>query len=76
MRPSSPQKDSIGGNGTGPGQVDSKKFKDLTENWGNLPERERAKALADLTRDIPPHYREAIETYFKKIGQPTNVVKP
>jgi len=59
----------MGGNGTGPGQVDSKKIKDLTENWGKLPAKERASALAELTRDMPPAYREAIETYFKKLGE-------
>jgi hypothetical protein len=47
--------------------VDPKKIKDLAENWGKLPEAERAKALLDLTRDMPPRYREAIEAYFKKI---------
>jgi hypothetical protein len=69
IQSSSPQKDSKGGTGTGPGAVDVKKMKELTENWGKLPEKERAKALADLTRDMPPSFREAIESYFKKIGE-------
>jgi len=34
-----------------------------------LPERERAKALLDLTRDMPPRYREQIESYFKKLNE-------
>ncbi len=69
LQPSSPQKDSKGGTGTGPGAVDAKKMKELTDNWGKLPEKERAKALADLTRELPPSFRDQIETYFKKIGE-------
>ena len=51
------------------GNVDAKKMKELTENWGKLLPKDRAQALADLTKDMPPAYREAIETYFKKIGE-------
>ncbi len=54
---------------SGPGQVDQKKLKDYAKQWGKLPERERAKAMADLTRDMPPRYREVIENYFKKMAQ-------
>jgi hypothetical protein len=69
IKPSSPQKDSNGGNGTGPGQIDAKKWKELSADWGKLPPKERASALAELTRDMPPSFREAIETYFKKLGE-------
>ncbi|HKI33651.1 MAG TPA: hypothetical protein VKA46_17485 [Gemmataceae bacterium] len=67
--PSSPQNDSYGGNGSGPGNVDPKKLKELAEVWGKLPEKDRAKAMAELTRDMPPRYREVIEKYFKKIAE-------
>jgi len=82
-RPSRPQNDSFGGDGKGPGTVDAKKLKDLSENWGKLPEKERAKAMEELTRDMPPRYREVIEKYFKKLGdqgaggkKPPQVWKP
>jgi hypothetical protein len=52
---------------SGSGQVDPKKLKGLAEDWGKLPEKEREKALQELTRDMPPKYREAIEEYFKKL---------
>jgi hypothetical protein len=52
-----------------PGEVDIKKWKEVSENWGKLPEKERAKAMLELTRDMPPKYRELIETYFKKLAQ-------
>ena len=39
----------------------------MAEVWGKLPEKERAKALVGLTRELDPRYREAIEAYFKKL---------
>jgi hypothetical protein len=68
MQPSNPLNDSQLGGRSGPGQVDPKKFKELAEVWGKLPEKERAKAIVGLTRDLDPRYREAIETYFKKLS--------
>jgi hypothetical protein len=41
----------------------------LAKQWGKLPEKERAKAMQDLTRDVPPKYREVIETYFRRLAQ-------
>jgi hypothetical protein len=69
IQASSPQRDSYGGDGSGPGKVDMKKFKELAENWGKLPEKERAKALLDLTRDMPARHRELIENYFKNLAK-------
>jgi hypothetical protein len=69
VRPSSPaQDDYIGGIG-GPGHVDPKKFRELSENWGKLPEKERAKALLDLVRDMPARHRELVENYFKNLAR-------
>jgi len=67
--PTSPMNDSNIAQNGGPGQVDNKRLKGLAEQWGKLPEKERAKALADLTRDAPPRYREVIENYFKKFAE-------
>jgi hypothetical protein len=69
IRAQRPQDDSYGGNGSGPGQVDPKKFKEVAQNWGSLPEKERAKAILELTRGMPPKHRELIENYFKKLQQ-------
>jgi tetratricopeptide (TPR) repeat protein len=49
------------------GQIDVKKFKEYADVWGKLPEKERAKAMADLTRGMPAKYRDAIEAYFKQL---------
>ena len=59
----------VGGNGTGKGQIDEKEKTKVTQNWGNLPEKERAAAMVELTRSMPPRYREAIEAYFKKLSE-------
>ena len=53
---------------SGPGRVDPKKLNLLAENWGKLPEKEKAQAMQELTRDMPPKYREVIETYFRKLA--------
>jgi hypothetical protein len=68
-QPQAPQTDSVGGTNGGPGVVDPKKLKNLAENWGKLPEKERAKAMMEITKDLPPRYREVIENYFKTLAQ-------
>jgi hypothetical protein len=61
--------DSQIGTNSGPGLVDPKKFEALTKEWGKLPEKKRAEAMQDLTRGMPPKYREVIETYFRRMAQ-------
>jgi hypothetical protein len=70
--PSSPQDDSYGGTGSGPGKVDPKKLEELASNWGKLPPKERAEAMAELTRGMPPRYRDVIEKYFKRLAESGN----
>lgn len=53
----------------GPGNVDHKKLKGLAQQWGKLPDKERAKAVQDLIRDMPERRRDVIEAYFKKLAQ-------
>jgi len=52
----------------GKGIVDGKKLKEIADVWGTLPEKERAKAMLELTRDMPAKYRESIEIYLKQIS--------
>jgi hypothetical protein len=68
-QPSSPQKDSQIATNSGPGMVDPKKLQNLAQIWGKLPEKERAKAMMELTKDLPPRYREVIENYFKTLAR-------
>jgi hypothetical protein len=68
IKSSSPQKDSNGGDGSGPGQIDLKKVKELAEQWGKLPAREREQNMAALIRDMDPAYREIVQEYFRRIN--------
>ena len=69
--PSSPMKDSNIGGGSGPGNVNEIKLKHYQDNWGKMPEAERARAIQELTRDLPPRYRLVIEDYFKSLNKTT-----
>jgi hypothetical protein len=52
----------------GKGIVDPQRLKEIASVWGTLPEKERAKAMLELTKDVPAKYREAIEIYLKQIS--------
>jgi hypothetical protein len=67
LNPATPQKESIGGNGPGPGDVDLRKLKELADVWGKLPPRDQARATQEMLRQMPPKYREIIENYFKNL---------
>jgi hypothetical protein len=53
----------------GAGTVTEKYLQGLAKKWGKLPPKEQAQAMAELTRDMHPRYREVIEIYFKKVAQ-------
>jgi hypothetical protein len=68
-QPNAPMPDSRIATNSGPGVVDQKKLQNLAANWGKLPEKERTKAMMELTKDLPPRYREVIENYFKTLAR-------
>ncbi len=68
MVPGDPMKDSIKAPGKGSGQATSKPIQD-GGSWGDLPPAQRAAALAEMAKDMPPHYREVIEEYFRKLAK-------
>lgn len=51
----------------GPGEVDSKDVGN-SSGWGNLPPAQRQEALQNMTKDLPSHYRDVIEAYFKRLA--------
>jgi hypothetical protein len=65
--PSKPMQDSQAAGGKGPGNVDPKKIQSLGA-WGNIPPKQRQEALQNLSRDLPAHYREVVEEYFRKLA--------
>ena len=56
----------IGGPG-GTGKVFRQRFDNLKARWGIMLPRQREEALQELTRGMPPRYREAIENYFRNL---------
>jgi hypothetical protein len=56
--------------------VDEKKLATLAKSWGTMPEKERAKAIMELTRDLPARYRVVIEDYFKALSGAPSGSKP
>lgn len=50
-----------------PGEVDKHNLGHKS-GWGNLPPKQREEALQQMGKDFPPHYREAIEQYFRKLA--------
>jgi len=45
--------------------------KEIADVWGKLPEKERARALVELTRSMPAKDRQVIERYFKELAKKT-----
>ncbi|MEQ1905562.1 MAG: hypothetical protein ABL888_15340 [Pirellulaceae bacterium] len=66
--PSKPMEDSRNVGGKGSGDVTNKRLNE-GGNWGDLPPAEKAQTLAEMTRDLPPHYRAIVEEYFKKLAR-------
>ncbi|MCE9533334.1 MAG: hypothetical protein K8T89_19740, partial [Planctomycetes bacterium] len=69
--PSSPMQDSNIAPGGGPGQINAEQLKKYQENWGKMPEQERARVIQEMTRDLPPRSRVIIEDYFKSLNKNT-----
>ncbi len=68
---SSPMQDTRIAGGKGAGDVKSKRQKDGGD-WGDLPPADRAAALAEMAKDMPPHYRAVIEEYFRQLAKENN----
>ena len=62
-----PMEDSRIAGAHGPGDVDQKNLGN-SGGWGNLPAAQRQEALQNITQDLPSHYRDVIEAYFKKLA--------
>ncbi len=63
-----PMQDSEIAGGSGPGDVDRKSSGDRFD-WGNLPPAQRQESLQRLTEELPSHYREVIEGYFRQLSK-------
>jgi len=54
--------------GKGSGEVKSKRQTDGGQ-WGDMNPTQREAALAEMARDLPPHYRSVVEEYFRKLAE-------
>jgi hypothetical protein len=50
-----------------PGKVEPRRI-GSGSGWGNLPDKDREKALQDIGREFPSHYREVVEEYFRRLA--------
>ncbi len=50
------------------GEADNKRQADGGD-WGDLPPAQRAAAMAEMSKDMPPHYRAVIEEYFRRLAE-------
>jgi hypothetical protein len=66
--PNNPMQDSQRAELKGPGEVDLKNI-GKRDGWGNLPAKERQEVLQQIGRELPAHFRETIEEYFKRLAQ-------
>jgi hypothetical protein len=66
--PQKPLDDSRPVAGKGSGEV-TKKHLSTGGNWGDLPAAEKSATLAEMTRELPPHFRSIVEEYFKSLAK-------
>jgi hypothetical protein len=66
--PNSPMQDSQRAELKGPGEVDPKNI-GKRDGWGNLPPKDRQEVLQQIGRELPAHFRETIEEYFKRLAE-------
>jgi hypothetical protein len=65
--PTTPMQDSQIAELKGPGKVEQRDV-GRGAGWGNLPEKDREKAMQEIGREFPSHYREVIEEYFRRLA--------
>ena len=70
-KPQPPQSEQVPGSVPGKGRVDGKDV-GRGAGWGDLPEKEREKDLQQIQENFPPHYRDIIEQYFKRMSELEN----
>jgi hypothetical protein len=70
-RPTQPLPNSRPVTGKGPGRVTKRNIGNRS-GWGDLPPKEREEAMQQIGRDFPPHYRDVIEQYFRRLATEDN----
>lgn len=63
-----PMEQSQNSGGQGRGDVTERQLEEGGA-WGNMPPKKRAAVLAEMAKEMPPHYREVIEEYFRQLAK-------
>ena len=74
-QPSTPMEDSQIAELKGPGKVEHKDIGHKA-GWGNMNDKDREKAMQEIGREFPSHYREVIEEYFRRLAAEESADKP
>jgi len=74
-KPSAPMQDSQIAELKAPGKVEQRDIGHGTK-WGDLPDKDREKAMQEIGREFPSHYREVIEEYFRRLAAEESADKP
>lgn len=61
--------------GKAPGEVERRDI-GRGAGWGNLDPKDREKALQEIGREFPSHYREVIEEYFRRLAAEESAQDP
>ena len=69
--PGQPARDTLPLGGKGRGEV-VKRDIGTKSGWGDLPPRERQEAIQGMSKNLPSHYRDVIESYFKRLAGENN----
>jgi hypothetical protein len=67
--PQKPLEDSKIATQGGKGTVDQARLRKFGPAWGRLPQRDRARAIQELTRGMSPRHRQAVEEYFRRLAE-------
>jgi hypothetical protein len=68
-QPTKNAKESVIMGGSGKGEIDPEQLKKIAENWGTMPPAQRAKIVADLTRELPAKFEPMIKNYFEALDR-------
>lgn len=63
-----PAQDSVLVPDAGKGEALDKTLKTYVEKWGQMPEKQRAKVIMEISRQYPAKYRLLIENFFKALS--------
>ncbi len=64
-----PANDTHNGQDSGTGEVDKKRVKEIAQNWGKLPEKERAKVMQELRRKLPAKDLAIMDAYIREMAK-------